>query len=169
MNLTRMRAFGWTDYLEPYLAQYKLDIVWGDQDIINIIFHHNSGLNSIWFQFLYNAYLSSDKLLKFGCNWNYRPDHCIYTRVCKEAERSGVRIIHGNRGVFLNEKQPAFRAVYQAFESYRFGTYLSSLLASMKTMLEYTSIANTNCGKARHSFTWALDQFLNSTLDLVTL
>lgn len=45
MNLTRMRAFGWTDYLEPYLSQYRLSIVWGDQDIINIIFHYNTG----WF------------------------------------------------------------------------------------------------------------------------
>ncbi len=43
MNLTRMRAFEWHNYLEPYLSQYRLNIVWGDQDIINIIFHFHSG------------------------------------------------------------------------------------------------------------------------------
>ncbi len=46
MNLTRMRTFGWTDYLEPYLSQYKHDIHYGDQDIINIILHNNTGQSS---------------------------------------------------------------------------------------------------------------------------
>lgn len=43
MNLTRMRAFDWEQYLQPVMNQYKMDIVWGDQDIINIIFHSNRG------------------------------------------------------------------------------------------------------------------------------
>ncbi|CAG2162718.1 unnamed protein product [Oppiella nova] len=143
MNLTRMRDFHWTDYLEPYLSQYRLSIVWGDQDIINIIFHYNT-----------------DKLYLFGCHWNYRPDHCIYTRVCKEAEREGVHILHGNRGVFQSEKQPAFRAIYEAFRDFEFGTDLSVLLNTMKTSLEKTT--NTNCGKASHSFTLALETYLNN-------
>ena len=44
MNLTRMRAFGWNDKLEPILQKYRSKVVWGDQDIINVIFHYNPGL-----------------------------------------------------------------------------------------------------------------------------
>jgi UDP-xylose:glucoside alpha-1,3-xylosyltransferase len=43
MNLTRMRAFGWIDYVLPIYHEYKLKITWGDQDIINILFHFHSG------------------------------------------------------------------------------------------------------------------------------
>jgi len=43
MNLTRMRAFSWTNYVVPIYKEYKLKITWGDQDIINIIFHFHPG------------------------------------------------------------------------------------------------------------------------------
>lgn len=43
MNLTRMRQFDWIAKLEPTLIKYRSKIVWGDQDIINIIFHSNEG------------------------------------------------------------------------------------------------------------------------------
>lgn len=43
MNLTRMRAFQWESYLPPIMKEYKLHIVWGDQDVINIIFHFHPG------------------------------------------------------------------------------------------------------------------------------
>lgn len=43
MNLTRMRAFSWTSYVVPIYKEYKLKITWGDQDIINIIFHFHPG------------------------------------------------------------------------------------------------------------------------------
>lgn len=44
MNLTRMREFHWVDYVIPIYKKYKLKITWGDQDIINIIFHFHSGI-----------------------------------------------------------------------------------------------------------------------------
>lgn len=44
MNLTRMRAFEWVDYVIPIYKRYKLKITWGDQDIINIIFHFHPGI-----------------------------------------------------------------------------------------------------------------------------
>lgn len=52
----------------------------------------------------------------FPCQWNYRPDHCIYGSNCHPAEQQGVFILHGNRGVYHDDKQPAFRAVYQAIQ-----------------------------------------------------
>lgn len=57
-----------------------------------------------------------ESLYVFPCQWNYRPDHCIYGSNCKEAEQSGVFVLHGNRGVFHDHKQPAFRAVYEAIQ-----------------------------------------------------
>lgn len=43
MNLTRMREFNWISRLAPVLEKYRLYLTWGDQDIINIIFHDHPG------------------------------------------------------------------------------------------------------------------------------
>lgn len=61
-------------------------------------------------------FLVSDKLYLYSCRYNFRPDHCMYMSVCKPAEREGVAVIHGSRGFFHSEKQPAFQAIYRAFE-----------------------------------------------------
>ncbi|XP_016105363.1 glucoside xylosyltransferase 1 isoform X2 [Sinocyclocheilus grahami] len=113
MNMTRIRDkhfkndltavdLKWADLLMPLLHKYKLNITWGDQDLLNIIFHHNP-----------------EALLLIECHWNYRPDHCIYGSNCISAEQSGVYILHGNRGVYHDDKQPAFRAVYDAIKQVR--------------------------------------------------
>ncbi|KAG5845129.1 hypothetical protein ANANG_G00135570 [Anguilla anguilla] len=108
MNMTRIRGklfkndmtsveLSWEDLLMPLLQKYKLNITWGDQDLLNIIFHHNP-----------------ESLFVFPCQWNFRPDHCIYGSNCVPAEEEGVFVLHGNRGVYHDEKQPAFRAMYDA-------------------------------------------------------
>uniref|UniRef100_A0A3B5AJD7 Glucoside xylosyltransferase 1 n=1 Tax=Stegastes partitus TaxID=144197 RepID=A0A3B5AJD7_9TELE len=110
MNMTRMRStffkndmtsvgLRWEELLMPLLQKYKLNITWGDQDLLNIIFHYNP-----------------ESLLEFPCQWNYRPDHCIYGSNCASAEEDGIYILHGNRGVYHDYKQPAFRAVYEAIK-----------------------------------------------------
>lgn len=43
MNLTRMREFNWISRLAPVLEKYRLYLTWGDQDIINVIFHDHPG------------------------------------------------------------------------------------------------------------------------------
>lgn len=144
----------WEEILMPLLQKYKLNMTWGDQDLLNIIFYHNPGVSThircitlnqnvlygtngaghinkylllkgsyiissvIYHKFLPN-YVSlcfTESLYVFPCQWNYRPDHCIYGSNCREAEHEGVFILHGNRGVFHDDKQPAFRAVYEAFQ-----------------------------------------------------
>lgn len=40
----------------------------------------------------------------------------MYMSVCKSAESQGVAVLHGSRGSFHAEKQPAFRAIYRAME-----------------------------------------------------
>lgn len=53
-------------------------------------------------------------LYVFPCHWNYRPDHCMYGSNCKGAELEGVSVLHGNRGVYHDDKQPTFKALYEA-------------------------------------------------------
>uniref|UniRef100_A0A146PSU4 Glucoside xylosyltransferase 1 n=1 Tax=Fundulus heteroclitus TaxID=8078 RepID=A0A146PSU4_FUNHE len=146
MNMTRMRSaffkndmtpvgLRWEELLMPLLQKYKLNITWGDQDLLNIIFHHNP-----------------EFLLEFPCKWNYRPDHCIYGSNCAPAEEDGIYILHGNRGVYHDYKQPAFRAVYDAIKKYRFGSDpVTSLLDPLKEELLKTT--HTYCGKSHTLFT----------------
>ena len=44
--MTRV-PLSWKELLMPLLQKYKLNITWGDQDLLNIIFHHNPGLRQI--------------------------------------------------------------------------------------------------------------------------
>nr|XP_029490772.1 glucoside xylosyltransferase 1-like isoform X1 [Oncorhynchus nerka] len=146
MNMTRIRKkyfkndmtsvpLKWVELLMPLLQKYKLNITWGDQDLLNIIFHHNP-----------------ESLYVFPCQWNYRPDHCIYGSNCLEAEQEGVFILHGNRGVYHDDKQPAFRAVYEAIQKYTFGdNVVQSLLLPLEAKLQETK--HTYCGRASHMFT----------------
>ncbi|XP_060891783.1 glucoside xylosyltransferase 1-like isoform X1 [Labrus mixtus] len=161
MNMTRLRehffkndmtavALKWEEILMPLLQKYKLNITWGDQDLLNIIFNQNP-----------------ESLYVFPCQWNYRPDHCIYGSNCQQAEQEGVFILHGNRGVYHDDKQPAFRAVYEAIRKYQFGenmetTLLEPLEASLK------STRNTYCGRASHLFTKKLKQSIMSVQQDVT-
>lgn len=64
--------------------------------------------------FLINFFL--DKLYIYSCKYNYRADHCMYTSVCKAAEREGIVVLHGSRGIFHTDKFPPFRSVYKAVE-----------------------------------------------------
>lgn len=68
-----------------------------------------------------------ESLYVFPCQWNYRPDHCIYGSNCHQAEQEGVFILHGNRGVYHDDKQPAFRAVYEAIQKVETATLTRNL------------------------------------------
>ncbi|XP_061217158.1 glucoside xylosyltransferase 1 isoform X1 [Neopsephotus bourkii] len=156
MNMTRIRRkyfkndmtparLQWGEILMPLLKKYKLNITWGDQDLLNIMFFHNP-----------------ESLYVFPCQWNYRPDHCIYGSNCKEAEEEGIFILHGNRGVYHDEKQPTFRAVYEAIKNYSFGDdLLHSLLQPLE--LELRKTMHTYCGRVYKVF---IKQLTKSIRDL---
>lgn len=134
MNLTRMREFRWTDYVIPIHKEYKLKITWGDQDIINIIFHYHP-----------------EKLYVYSCRYNYRPDHCMYMSVCAEAEREGALVLHGSRGTFHSQKQPPFKAVYQAMQEYQLNMDpYDELLVPMRNYLAMED--KSNCGRVSKVF-----------------
>lgn len=123
----------WEDLLHPLYQKYKNHITWGDQDLLNIIFHDNPGAlgstapraatKKLHVQMFpeglpggANGVCASppECLFIFPCQWNYRPDHCMYGSNCRGAEKDGVSILHGNRGVYHDDKQPAFKVVYDA-------------------------------------------------------
>ncbi|XP_029103835.1 glucoside xylosyltransferase 2 isoform X2 [Scleropages formosus] len=145
MNLTRIRStlfknsmisggLSWEDLLHPLYQKYKNHITWGDQDLLNIIFHYNP-----------------ECLYIFPCQWNYRPDHCMYGSNCKSAEEEGVSILHGNRGVYHDDKQPAFKAVYDAIHDYPFEENLfQSLFYPLQT--KFLDTVNTLCGRIPQVF-----------------
>ncbi|OXB76722.1 UNVERIFIED_CONTAM: hypothetical protein H355_000270 [Colinus virginianus] len=157
MNMTRIRRkyfkndmttvrLRWGELLMPLLKKYKLNITWGDQDLLNIMFFHNP-----------------ESLYIFPCQWNYRPDHCIYGSNCKEAEEEGIFILHGNRGVYHDDKQPTFRAVYEAIKNCSFGDDLvHSLLQPLELELQKT--VHTYCGRVYEVF---IKQLKKSIRDLL--
>ena len=60
--------------------------------------------------------LPKEMLYVYSCDWNYRPDHCMYMHICDGAVKNGVSVLHGSRRVWFNDKQPAFKAIYNAFK-----------------------------------------------------
>jgi len=127
MNLTRMRAFGWTEKIIEAYHKYKLSITWGDQDLLNIVFHHHPGL-----------------LYVYTCDWNYRPDHCMYGNNCGAAKDKGISVIHGNRGVYHNDKQVFFKAIYTAMRDFKPGNNIKLLANHLTQNLQ--AVSDPYCG-----------------------
>ncbi|XP_051836833.1 glucoside xylosyltransferase 2 [Antechinus flavipes] len=145
MNLTRIRntqfknsmiptGLAWEDMLYPLYQKYKNYITWGDQDLLNIIFYFNP-----------------ECLYVFPCQWNYRPDHCMYGSNCKGAEQEGVSVLHGNRGVYHDDKQPTFKALYEVMRDFPFQ---DNLFQSMyyPLQLKFLETVHTLCGRIPQVF-----------------
>uniref|UniRef100_L7M2I9 UDP-D-xylose:beta-D-glucoside alpha-1,3-D-xylosyltransferase n=1 Tax=Rhipicephalus pulchellus TaxID=72859 RepID=L7M2I9_RHIPC len=126
MNLTRMREFGWEKRLGPLLRKYGSNISWGDQDLLNILFHDHP-----------------ERLLLFSCRWNYRTDHCMYGAYCTAGPPA---VIHGSRRAFISDSEPAFRGLHQAMEQYELGDSLEySFVVPFKDGLGRSR--KTRCGQ----------------------
>ncbi|XP_032296689.1 glucoside xylosyltransferase 2 isoform X2 [Drosophila virilis] len=130
MNLTRMRNFNWEQHVFPIYKEYKFRITWGDQDIINILFYYHP-----------------DKLHIIPCEYNYRPDHCMYMTICNTSY-SGIKLIHGNRGYFHSKKQPLFKIIYDSIESFQFSSSVyTDFLLPLRSALRAQSVNESSCGK----------------------
>ncbi|XP_031604380.1 glucoside xylosyltransferase 2 [Oreochromis aureus] len=158
MNLTRIRStlfknsmiptgLSWEDLLHPLYQKYKNHITWGDQDLLNIIFHYNP-----------------ERLFIFPCQWNYRPDHCMYGSNCKGAEEEGVSILHGNRGVYHDDKQPAFKVVYDAIHNFPFeDNMFQSLFYPIQT--KFLDTVNTLCGRIPQVFLKQIEKTMRKVFE----
>jgi hypothetical protein len=100
-------------------------------------------------------------MYEFSCDWNYRPDHCIYENNCQVAKSDGIKILHGCRRAFHNDKYQEFKSIYQIINDWKFDFNLkTSLLSEIKTILQNYSL--TNCGKSREIFTKHLSKEISS-------
>ncbi|OXB68099.1 hypothetical protein ASZ78_014560 [Callipepla squamata] len=83
--------------------------------------------------------------------WNYRPDHCMYGSNCKGAEEEGVSILHGNRGVYHDDKQPTFKALYEVIRDFPFEDNLfQSLYYPLQS--KFLDTVHTLCGRIPQVF-----------------
>jgi lipopolysaccharide biosynthesis glycosyltransferase len=137
MDLRKMREARWRERMLAYRRQYTA-IPWGDQDLINIFFAE-----------------SPEMLYVFSCDWNFRPDHCMYGSNCKAAEQNGISIVHGSRQSFHGDKQATFRAVYDAFAAHALEPG-SALLKSVQSQLAAVA-GQSACGKVSKLFTAPLE------------
>ena len=90
-------------------------------------------------------------LYVFPCDWNYRPDHCMYGNNCQTALMNGVSVVHGNRGVFHNKKQPEFKVIYDAVKETKFGEGMKKELKS-KIQKGMEPFKQTYCGEYGYIF-----------------
>lgn len=139
MNMTRMRShkfrndvseeeMNWDEMMLPLLKKYQFNITWGDQCLLNIIFHFNP-----------------DKLLEIGCDFNYRPDHCMYMELCAPAVESGVKVLHGCRRAFHKDKWPVFKSVYQSIAAFNLTSDYESIVTDVSRRMEQFESSPTSC------------------------
>lgn len=134
MNLTRMREFHWVDYVTPIMLKWKLAMPWGDQDIINVIFHYRpSGVHVL------------------PCRYNFRTEQCAYGDACPGATKYGALVLHGSRKAFHSQSQPAFKAIYTAFEEFRLGLDTPSTLAKYLRD-NFANLSPSNCANLPNAF-----------------
>ncbi|XP_044881732.1 glucoside xylosyltransferase 2 isoform X1 [Mauremys mutica] len=158
MNLTRIRntqfknsmiptGLMWEEMLYPLYQKYKNYITWGDQDLLNIIFYFNP-----------------ECLYVFPCQWNYRPDHCMYGSNCKGAEEEGISVLHGNRGVYHDDKQPTFKALYEVIRDFPFEDNLfQSLYYPLQS--KFLDTVHTLCGRIPQVFLKQIEKTMKNVYE----
>jgi len=135
MNLTRMRKMKWEDDLVSIYMNNKLNLVFGDQDILNIYFHDH--LNYLY---------------EIPCEWNYRPDFCFDGNFCNGAIKKGIGILQGNRLAFRKAKvQPEFHVMFQAFNDYSFEDSIEDMIVNKTKLTLERKFFSTSCGEVLYS------------------
>ena len=86
----------------------------------------------------------SGLLYVYSCDWNYRPDHCMYGNNCGSARDNGISVIHGNRGVYHNDKQVFFKAIYMALRDFKPGDDIKMLTSHLAKNLG--AVSDQYCG-----------------------
>ena len=75
----------------------------------------------------------------------------MYGNNCGTALNNGVSVVHGNRGVFQNEKRPEFKAIYKAFQTTNFGVDMKKTLKN-RIEMGLEKYKNTFCGENGYIF-----------------
>ncbi|XP_066985926.1 glucoside xylosyltransferase 1-like [Macrobrachium rosenbergii] len=134
MNMTRLRALpgGWTGVTLKAFDENRKDLSKTvTNDIVNIALAQNH-------QIFYNL----------NCVWNYNTGCCRGKRnPCTDAEKTGVYLLHGTSGAFVDDTFLRFRAVYEAWQDYQLGSPLSTLLADMERRMKVNASPKTICDR----------------------
>ena len=69
----------------------------------------------------------------------------MYGSNCKAAEMNGISVIHGSRAVFHGDKQPFFRAIYDAVSQCTLGEPVVKFLDRLQRNL--APYKDSYCGK----------------------
>ncbi|CAN7940386.1 unnamed protein product [Ixodes hexagonus] len=105
MNLTRMRAFSLETRLTGLVDKYRKNLYYGDQDLINIVFHDHPG-----------------RVLQGPCRWNFMHVVCWSRTACKGETPA---LVHGTYQTFRHlTRAKGMRAIGLAMQQYQLGTSL---------------------------------------------
>ncbi|CAN7940470.1 unnamed protein product [Ixodes hexagonus] len=105
MNLTRMRAFDLETVLVGLVDEYQKNLVYKDQDLLNIVFHDHP-----------------DRVLRGPCRWNFMNGVC-WSRVACKGETPAL--VHGTYQTFRHPtRAKRMTAIGLAMQQYQLGTSL---------------------------------------------
>ncbi|XP_076354892.1 glucoside xylosyltransferase 2-like [Tachypleus tridentatus] len=133
LNLTRYRYQDLEGRVVTIYANYKNTLKYGDQDILNILLHNQTGLVKV-----------------LPCAWNFRTDFCDDANRCLDAEKHGVGGLHGNRKMFYRWKiEPLFFEIYESFRKFDLGTSFHEQVRAHleKTLKEVAEERTTRFGR----------------------
>ncbi|CAG7816197.1 unnamed protein product [Allacma fusca] len=149
MNLTAMRSFDITEKMATIAESYGDTIHWADQDMMNILFH-------------FYPYT----LHEIGCEFNYRVQHCLCDFPksgdcgCRNAEKNGISIFHGNRGTF--HKKRFIKNIYNAFRKMSLTAPPQDILEQLKR--DYKNIdSKLPCGNISNALFSRFQRYVTLT------
>ncbi|CRL07554.1 CLUMA_CG020519, isoform A [Clunio marinus] len=132
MDLTKMRSLKWEQEMLRLYEKYRLNLVFGDQDLINIYFSQHP-----------------EQLFILPCAFNYRPDHCMYVSMCPVED--GIKLLHGNRGYFhKTENQPIFNQLYESIQKHQFHSNPCRIIKEVEYQIQGTN--SSKCSKLSDKF-----------------
>lgn len=73
----------------------------------------------------------------------------MYGNNCGPASNKGISVVHGNRGVYHNDKQLFFKAIYMAMKDFKPGDDRKLLLKSLEGNLN--AVSDPYCGAMTES------------------
>jgi hypothetical protein len=85
----------------------------------------------------------------------------MYENNCQMAKLNGIKILHGCRSAFHNDKYQEFKTIYQIINNWKFNSNIKlSLLKNIQINLKNFTL--TNCGKSQELFTKHLSKEISS-------
>lgn len=143
-----MRNVGFVGVILNYYINYQHDLVFGDQDLVNIYFHYHPG-----------------RIYLLESMWNFRPTFCANGLIFPSVRDEGVKVLHGNNFTFYNDRSPWFKTISNAFEpvfnptnqdreGFQNMIYKerTNLLAKLKSEGDREKLKESECGKLHQLF-----------------